>query len=73
MPGSKTTPGHSCACDDALEHVAFRLWNGVGTQDKRSIVAVAVGTGITSRPPRRSRRAAFPHRAPLGSANVTSV
>ena len=34
MPGSKTTPGHSCACDDALEHVAFRQWNGVDTRDK---------------------------------------
>jgi hypothetical protein len=30
-------------------------------------VVVAVGTGVTSRPPRRSRRAAFPHRAPAGS------
>src|SRR5690242_6559571 len=30
-------------------------------------VDVAVGTGVTSRPPRRSRRAAFPHRAPAGS------
>ena len=39
MPGSKTTPGCACACDDAHEHVAFRLWNSVGTQDKRSIVA----------------------------------
>ena len=27
--------------------------------------SVAVGTGVTSRPPRRSRRAAFPHRAPV--------
>src|SRR5688572_12547990 len=26
---------------------------------------VAVGAGVTSRPPRRSRRAAFPHRAPI--------
>src|SRR3954447_22394457 len=26
---------------------------------------VAVGAGVTSRPPRRSRRAAFPHRAPV--------
>ena len=26
---------------------------------------VAVGTGLTARPPRRSRRAAFPHRAPV--------
>src|SRR3954454_19426119 len=26
---------------------------------------VAVGTEVTSRPPRRSRRAAFPHRAPV--------
>jgi hypothetical protein len=30
-------------------------------------VDVAVGAGVTSRPPRRSRRAAFPHRAPVGS------
>ena len=27
-------------------------------------MSVAVGTEVTSRPPRRSRRAAFPHRAP---------
>ena len=27
--------------------------------------SVAVGTGVTSCPPRRSRRAAFPHRAPV--------
>jgi hypothetical protein len=37
---------------------ARRLWRGhPGT--------VAVGTEVTSRPPRRSRRAAFPHRAPV--------
>ena len=28
------------------------------------LTSVAVGTEVTSRPPRRSRRAAFPHRAP---------
>jgi hypothetical protein len=68
MPGSSTTPGSHCTCDGAQCDVAFRSLDSVGTQDKNDIVAVAVGTGITSRPPRRSRRAAFPHRAPLGSA-----
>src|SRR4051794_2130867 len=29
------------------------------------LTSVAVGAGVTSRPPRRSRRAAFPHRAPV--------
>src|SRR3954453_11867485 len=29
------------------------------------LTSVAVGTEVTSRPPRRSRRAAFPHRAPV--------
>ena len=29
------------------------------------MTSVAVGTEVTSRPPRRSRRAAFPHRAPV--------
>ncbi len=68
MPGSPTTPGRPSACVDALGHVAFRYTDSVGTREQFSIAAVAVGTGITSRPPRRSRRAAFPHRAPLGSA-----
>ena len=34
--------------------------------DDRSLLAVAVGTLITERPPHRSRRAAFPHRALAG-------
>jgi hypothetical protein len=45
----------------ALSHVGIILGLYI------PIAAVAVGTGITSRPPRRSRRAAFPHRAPPGS------
>jgi hypothetical protein len=39
MPGSETTPGRPSACDDALEHVAFRLLDSVGTRDQNSIVA----------------------------------
>jgi len=39
MPGSTTTPGHPSARGDALGHIAFRLANGVGTQDKQTIVA----------------------------------
>jgi len=39
MPGSTTTPGHLSACDDALRHVAFRFWNGVGTRDCIPIAA----------------------------------
>jgi predicted NACHT family NTPase len=52
------------------------LWELLDTPLMLSIVAlayrgvrpatlVAVGAGVTSRPPRRSRRAAFPHRAPV--------
>ena len=40
---------------------------GHSTHELGANVVVAVGTGVTSRPPRRSRRAAFPHRAPAGS------
>jgi len=36
----------------------------VGSRQLR-LAHVAVGTEVTSRPPRRSRRAAFPHRAPV--------
>ena len=39
MPGSATTPGYPSACDDALEYVAFRYLNSVGTRDINSIVA----------------------------------
>jgi hypothetical protein len=39
MPGSTTTPGHPGACDRALECVAFRYSDGVGTQDKPTVVA----------------------------------
>ena len=39
MPGSMTTPGRSSARDCALDHIAFRHRNDVGTQDKGSIVA----------------------------------
>src|SRR6266436_2031928 len=39
---------------------------GLRREDKeRSIALVAVGTGLATSPPRRSRRAAFPHRAPV--------
>jgi hypothetical protein len=34
MPGSATTPDRPNACDDALEHIAFRLPNGVGARDE---------------------------------------
>lgn len=39
MPGSSTTPGHPSACGGALECVAFRNLNSVGTRDINSIVA----------------------------------
>ncbi len=39
MPGSTTTPGHPCARDDALGHVAFRALDSVGTRDINSVVA----------------------------------
>jgi hypothetical protein len=39
MPGSATTPGHPGACDGALECVAFRPFNSVGTRDELSIAA----------------------------------
>lgn len=39
MPGSATTPGHPGACDDAPEHVAFRLVDSVGTRDRNIFVA----------------------------------
>ena len=70
MPGSPTTPGRSGTCVCAPEHVAFRRYDSVGARNIGTFAAVAVGTGITSRPPHRSRRAAFPHRALPESANV---
>jgi len=39
MPGSATTPGHPRACDNAPGHVAFRLVDSVGTQDRDIFVA----------------------------------
>ena len=39
MPSSSTTPGYPSACDDALEHVAFRYTDSVGTRDHFSIAA----------------------------------
>ena len=39
MPGSSTTPGYPSACDDALEHVAFRYTDSVSTRDQFSIAA----------------------------------
>jgi len=39
MPSSSTTPGYPSACDDALEHVAFRYTDSVGTRDQFSIAA----------------------------------
>jgi hypothetical protein len=32
MPGSSTTPGRPSACGSALEHIAFRYTDSVGTQ-----------------------------------------
>ena len=40
-----------------------------GARVARSTV-VAVGTGLAASPPRRSRRAAFPHRAPVSGDTV---
>ena len=39
MPGSTTTPGRPNACDSALERLAFRYTDSVGTRDKFSIAA----------------------------------
>lgn len=39
MPGSVTTPGRPCACDDAHSRVAFRYQDGVGTRNIGSIAA----------------------------------
>ena len=39
MPSSSTTPGYPSACDDALEHVAFRYTDSVGTRNQFSIAA----------------------------------
>ena len=39
MPGSATTPGHPSACESALEHVAFRFLDNVGTWNINPIVA----------------------------------
>ena len=39
MPGSATAPGRTGACDDALERVASRSYDSVGTQDYPSIAA----------------------------------
>lgn len=39
MPGSPTTPGRPNACESALERMAFRAYNRVGTRNKFSIVA----------------------------------
>ena len=42
----------------------INVFNGLVPQPECQ-KCVAVGTEVTSRPPRRSRRAAFPHRAPV--------
>jgi hypothetical protein len=39
MPGSTTTPGRSSACDSALEHIALRYTDSVGTQKTFSFAA----------------------------------
>jgi hypothetical protein len=39
MPGSSTTPGCPSACVGALEHIAFRYTDSVGTRDQFSIAA----------------------------------
>jgi hypothetical protein len=39
MPGSLTTPGHTCACVGAQGRIAFRRGYGVGTRDDASIAA----------------------------------
>src|SRR5208282_1497682 len=44
--------------------VAWRLL-AMTAQDVIASEAVAVGTGLATSPPRRSRHAAFPHRAPV--------
>jgi hypothetical protein len=49
MPSSSTTPGYPSACDDALEHVAFRYTDSVGTRDQFSIAAQWLACTIASR------------------------
>ena len=39
MPGSMTTLGRPGACDGAPVRVAFRQWDGVGTQDENPFAA----------------------------------
>jgi hypothetical protein len=39
MPGSTTTPGRPSTCDSALERLAFRYTDSVGTQDQFSFAA----------------------------------
>ena len=39
MPGSATPPGRPSACDGALERVAFRVLDRVGTRNPSPIVA----------------------------------
>jgi hypothetical protein len=39
MPGSTTTPGRPSACDGALERLAFRYTDSVGTQKQFSFAA----------------------------------
>jgi hypothetical protein len=39
MPGSTTTPGRPSACDGALERLAFRYTDSVGTQKRFSFAA----------------------------------
>ena len=48
-------------------HFAWKAWErGLEFTDQNTkSTCVAVGAGVTSCPPRRSRRAAFPHRAPV--------
>ena len=41
------------------------FWCSPCDPGNQRLTSVAVGTGVTSCPPRRSRRAAFPHRAPV--------
>ncbi len=39
MPVSTTPPGYPSACNGALDYVAFRYLNSVGTRNNATIVA----------------------------------
>ena len=57
-------------CKRAELSVVFGNRTLAVVSSKVPFLAIEVGTPVTQRPPRRSRRAVFPHRAPRGVAHV---